>query len=98
MNKRKIIILALVVFFVLTAIAVYAAGDPSFGGKGTTTLTVYNPYNKTVAGTVCVTFDKGDGESATKDVDYSVAPGKTKRYSIPGNIKYWSSTMCYLLD
>jgi hypothetical protein len=99
MNKRKIVIIALIAFFVLSVVVVYAVGDPSFDGKGTTTLEVYNPYKKTVSGTVCVTFENpNNGKSATRDVDYKVAPGKTKYYPIPGKILYWSSTMCYLLD
>jgi len=98
MDKRKICIIALIVFIIATAV-VYAEkyDSPVFSGTGTTTLTVKNPNSDgtTLSGVVCVTFENGDKNSSC-DVNYTVKSGKTETYSIPGKIKYWSSTYCYV--
>jgi len=98
MDKRKICIIALITFIIAVAV-VYAAQytEPVFSGTGTQTLKVQNPNNDgtTLSGVVCVTFENGD-KSSTCDVNYTVEAGKTATYSIPGKIKFWSSTYCYV--
>lgn len=101
MNKRKIGIIVLTIFFV-TAVVVYAAqfDNPVFTGRGTSTLTVQNPNQATsrnaLTGSVCVYFDDGTKAGGYKDVDYDVPAGQKKDYPIPGKITYWSETYCYV--
>jgi len=98
MDKRKICIIVLIVF-IIAAVVVYAEkyNTPVFSGTGTATLTVKNPNNDgtTLSGVVYVTFENGDKNSSC-DVNYTVGSGKTVTYSIPGKIKYWSSTYRYV--